>query len=175
MKSLVFIIIPKSDLREYIKCNMIFQNTSERELHFFTDLDHMKEFFFEWFLWDIERIVYIDVARNLIDSELKIGDIIIPHTYLSDKKPPIFIDNSIWDTYNFEKFELQLSGVCITPEIEWSDEGFHGDIEHDYAYNFLSFLEVENLSQIFLWVFFIDPKNEHREHILHIINFIISE
>ncbi len=109
-----------------------------------------------------EKIINIWIVWNLNQSEIKIGDVMIPNTFIQHDvyipeainelkylRDPIFTDYAIGEDYNLEKFTLHLNGICVTWDqfIDNEDlkaelvEVHSADIVDMEAYSFLSVLK----------------------------------
>ena len=106
----------------------------------------------------IEKIILVNSAKVLSNWEFTTGDVLIPNTFissypqsLSDKegRKTFFIENTIWEDYDFKTFWLILNGICadiplLTKEVENSDE-FVADICSEWIYMYLQILQQEKL------------------------------
>lgn len=109
-----------------------------------------------------EKIVNIWIVGNLNHEDLKIGDVILPNTFVQHDcympaeidfskhlREPIFIEYAIGEEYDLEKFSLHLSGICATGDqfVDNADlqaeirETFWADIVDMEAYSILSVLK----------------------------------
>lgn len=77
--------------------------------------------------YDPQKIINIWVVGNLNPESIKIGDVIIPNTFLQHDiyipesidslkylREPIFTQYAIGEEYDLEKFSLHLNGICVT-------------------------------------------------------------
>lgn len=111
--------------------------------------------------YDVTKVVNIWVVWNLNPEVLKIGDVILPNTFIQhdfympksidfhkDQRAPIFLEYAVWEEYDFEKFSLHLSGICATGDqfvdtkehIEDIRNTFEADIVDMEAYSILAIL-----------------------------------
>ncbi len=96
--------------------------------------------------YDINKLINIWIAGSLDSSwEIKIWDVFIPNTFvqhdiylpfeeshLDYAKKPIFLESSIWENYDLNKFGLILNWVCLT----WDQFIDNEDIKNDLKTNF---------------------------------------
>ena len=74
-----------------------------------------------------DKIINIWIAWNLNNTDVKVGDVFLPNTFIQHDmylpfdgehldyaKKAIFLDYAIWENYDLEKFWLFLSWVCLT-------------------------------------------------------------
>ena len=77
--------------------------------------------------YQVSKLINIGVVGNLKGDMMKVGDVIIPNTFLqhdtyipdfidtlSYLRDPIFIEYAIGENYDLQKFSLRLSGICVT-------------------------------------------------------------
>lgn len=112
--------------------------------------------------YNFEKIINIGIVGNLNHDTLKIGDVIIPNTFVQHDfympesidfsahlRAPIFLEYAIWEDYNLDKFTLHLSWICATGDqfIDNVDlqseiaEKYDADIVDMEAYSILSVLK----------------------------------
>lgn len=74
-----------------------------------------------------DKIINIWIAWNLNNPDAKIWDVFLPNTFIQHDmylpfewdhldyaKKPIFLENSIWESYDLNNFWLILNWVCLT-------------------------------------------------------------
>lgn len=74
-----------------------------------------------------EKLINIGVVGNLRPDMISIGDVMIPNTFLQHDvyipefidsmkylRDPIFTEFAVGENYDLEKFQLHLSGICVT-------------------------------------------------------------
>lgn len=77
--------------------------------------------------YSVDKLINIWIAGNLSWNDLKIGDVILPNTFvqqdmylpfewehLNYAKKPIFLEYAVWENYDLQKFGLILNWVCVT-------------------------------------------------------------
>ena len=77
--------------------------------------------------YSFEKLVNIGVVGNLRPDMYQVGDVFLPNTFLqhdvyipesidslSYLREALFIPSSVGEDYDFEKFQLHLSGICVT-------------------------------------------------------------
>lgn len=77
--------------------------------------------------YDIFKFINIWIAGCVRNSDAKVGDVFLPHTFICHDtylpfdgahldyfKKPIFIDYAIGEDYDLQKFWLILNGICVT-------------------------------------------------------------
>lgn len=145
-------------------------------MYFFSDLASLKIFFDSGYIDEIGKIIYINIAKNLIDSEIGEQDIVVPHTYIWDNQNSLFLENTLGTEYDFEKFKLHLSGICVSnPNVEQDEDDFIGDIEDKNVYSTFSYLDNLWLKDLCIWIFWVSQKQENIKILLSIVDFIIQD
>jgi len=100
----------------------------------------------------IDKIIITNSAKILSNWELKDWDVIVPNTFIAEhpqsllskeKRKTFFLETTIWEDYDLKKFGLVLSGICSDNNRD--SEEFQADIVSEWVYNYLSFLEKEEL------------------------------
>ena len=77
--------------------------------------------------YDVFKLINIGIAWNISDDDIKVWDVFIPNTFIKHDlhlpfdgdhldyiKKPIFLESSVWENYDLQKFGLILNGVCLT-------------------------------------------------------------
>ncbi|RKW24826.1 5'-methylthioadenosine/S-adenosylhomocysteine nucleosidase [Candidatus Gracilibacteria bacterium] len=77
--------------------------------------------------YSVDKLINIGIAGNLTGNDLKVGDVILPNTFVQQDmylpfegehldyaKKPIFLEYAIGENYDLQKFGLILNGVCAT-------------------------------------------------------------
>lgn len=77
--------------------------------------------------YSVDKLINIWIAGNLTWNDLKIGDVILPNTFVQQDmylpfewshldyaKNPIFLEYAVWENYDLQKFGLILNWVCAT-------------------------------------------------------------
>ncbi|MFK7780526.1 MAG: 5'-methylthioadenosine/S-adenosylhomocysteine nucleosidase [Candidatus Gracilibacteria bacterium] len=93
-----------------------------------------------------DKIVNIGIAGNLNSEEVKIGDVFLPNTFIQHDmylpfegehldyaKKPIFIEYAIGKSYDLKKFNLILSGVCLTGDQFIDNEEKVSELKNTYG------------------------------------------
>lgn len=186
MQSLQLLIIPNEQV--FLKIKEIYSLSekdnfweyhdfsSESRLYIFSSINDVKIFLETRGNWAIEKILYLDIAKNLIDSEMLPWDVIIPHTYISKWKNPIFLENTLWEEYNLEKFILYLSWVCSSWEDSTKEsDDFLWDIEQTDAYNLMMYLKDKGLLELTTWAFWVSLEDEHTNFLSAVADLIIRD
>lgn len=93
-----------------------------------------------------EKIINIGIVGNLAPENIKIGDVIIPNTFVQHDvyipeeiddlkylREPIFTEYAVGEDYNLEKFTLHLSGICATWDQFIDNADLKAEIVEKYA------------------------------------------
>jgi len=77
--------------------------------------------------YSVDKIINIWIAGNLTGNDLKVWDVLLPNTFIQQDmylpfewshldyaKKPIFLEYTIWENYDLQKFWLILNWVCVT-------------------------------------------------------------
>jgi len=91
----------------------------------------------------IEKILLCNSVEILSNGELKSWDVIIPNTFISKLWETKFLENTIWEDYDLNSFGLMLS--WIYSENDWEEDIFEADVKWENIFNYLKFLELEEL------------------------------
>jgi len=96
--------------------------------------------------YQVAKLVNIWVVGNLLWDMMKVGDVIIPNTFLqhdvyipeflntlSYLRDPIFLEYAIGENYDLQKFELKLSGICVTGDQFIDDSEKMEKLVEDYG------------------------------------------
>jgi len=96
--------------------------------------------------YQITKLINIWVVGNLVGDAMKIGDVIIPNTFLqhdsyvpefldtlSYLREPIFVEYAIGENYDLQKFSLRLSGICVTGDQFIDDPEKMGKLVDDHG------------------------------------------
>ena len=105
----------------------------------------------------IDKIILTNSAKILSNWELQEWDVIVPNTFISENWEAKFLETTIWEDYNLKKFGLVLSGICS--DIQKKSEEFVSDVVSEWIYNYLSFLEKEDLLNKITVILQIGEKN----------------
>ncbi len=116
--------------------------------------------------YEVEKIINIGIVGNLNSELLKVGDVIMPNTFVQhdfympedidfqqESRAPIFLEYAIGEEYDLEKFSLHLSGICATGDqfidkmelMEDIRTTFEADIVDMEAYSILSVVRNYNM------------------------------
>ena len=117
----------------------------------------------------ITKLINIWIAGNISDSDIKIGDVFLPNTFIQHDmylpfegehldyaKKAIFIETATWLNYDLKKFWLIMNGICLTwdqfidddKKIEELKEKFSWDLVEMEAFAILSVAkEYESLNK----------------------------
>ena len=107
----------------------------------------------------IEKIIISNNAEVLSNWEIKAGDIVIPNTFISKLWKTKFLDNTIWKDYDMNNFGLMLSWICS--DNDKNNQEFEADIFWKNIFNYLIFLDTENLLEKTIVVSQIEEENNY--------------
>ncbi|MDD2907414.1 MAG: hypothetical protein PHH98_02115 [Candidatus Gracilibacteria bacterium] len=104
-----------------------------------------------------EKIINIDDGKVFLNFELKIGDIVIPNTFIdiNDQDKAFFIDTVVGENYDLVKFGLILNGICLSvgnkkiDELEGIKEDFYADIVDVNSFDLIQRNKLLNNDSIF--------------------------
>jgi hypothetical protein len=91
----------------------------------------------------IEKILLCNSAHVLSNDEFLDWDIMIPNTFTHKECPPLFIENTIWEDYNFTTFGLVLNWICSNSHNTIGTNSFEADISSEWIYPYLEHLKKE--------------------------------
>ena len=129
----------KDNIFEWIR-----DNWDEQEKIVLLNKTHKNlEYLFDNYILD--KCVYISISELWGDSDIKIWDVILPNTFLTANKSPIFLEYAIWNNYDLNKFGLLLNGVCYTSENNSIENNEWIDVIDAQAYTFLELLSSKKL------------------------------
>jgi adenosylhomocysteine nucleosidase len=96
--------------------------------------------------YDPYKVINIWVVGNLNPWNIKIGDVVIPNTFVQHDvyipeaidslkylRDPIFTQYAIGEEYNLEKFSLHLNGICVTGDQFIDNEDLKAELVEEHS------------------------------------------
>lgn len=104
--------------------------------------------------FDILKFLCIWMAVPVDSLDLKMGDIIVPNTFINTKNEAVFSEYVIDKNYDFHAFGLVLNGICLSLEAQIQTEDELAQIKEDFAcevMDFEAFFQMQTLQKYEIW------------------------
>ncbi len=150
------------------------------------DIDNNMNYILENYIPN--KIINIWIAWNLDKIDLKSWDIILPNTFIDEKKnEALFLNNAIWSFYDLNTFWLILNWICLSwdklfleyeENLDFSIDNWI-DIYDNIAFSILSIASKNSLLEnclVIKWItndLEIDNKNFIIENSVNILELIL--
>lgn len=98
--------------------------------------------------YDVFKLINIGIAWNLNNIDVKVWDVFIPNTFIQHDmylpfewehldyaKKAIFLETSVWENYDLEKFGLILNGVCLTWDQFIDDKEKQSELRDNFSWD----------------------------------------
>ncbi|MCH2188652.1 hypothetical protein MK079_02385 [Candidatus Gracilibacteria bacterium] len=127
--------------------------------------------------YDVFKVVIAGQASNLGNIDIKNTDVVIPNSFISTEgKGTFFLDYAIGESYDLEKFQVILNGICATGDIpKDEDENFYADISDESVFSILKAIEKQGfLKQTVVVKQVCESSDDSLDNLANITDFIVS-
>ena len=175
-------IIEKNSNLELFEIKSKYQDSQdesiyEEKLFFVNYIDFKKSFKYISENYVIDKIALLWFANVLEWFDMKDWDVIIPNTFINSKDDEtIFLEYSIWQNYDFNKFWLILNGICTSWDSS-CERWVCADIIDDDSFFVLKEISMSwilDKTVVIKWIVWDDKdRNEASTNIVNILGIIV--